>query len=268
MLSNFGALCSSYALSSLRACFHSNYRGQITTAGSRGDSSVSTTVAQMERGNKCHESAKVMPNSSSLLPSASCWSLLFTALTAIALAAGDVLYVDSPALPSQGHCKLFLSIRHHLCSHRFFQTESRARSRMQNIFPYLWEGVEMELGILAATTSIGTSSDAAYVTRFEALIFASIRNFSNSDTACYSHCISEVCQFTDLMCVVNGQAGDVHSPTRLWFLTVTRLNLGVTVPVIAWCVRFQIHIWCTLPCSRAIDVQVFKPTIMLANNLV
>jgi hypothetical protein len=184
----------------------------------RCDTSVNTSVAQMERGSNCLINAKIMPNLTSLLPSASCLLLLFTALAAMAFAAGDVLYVDSPALPSQGHRKQFLSIRHHLCSHRFFQTESRGRSRMQNIFSYIWKGVEMELGILAATTSIVTASDAAYVSRFEALIFASIRNYSKSDTERYSHCVSEVCQFTDLMCVVNGQAskGTVYEPLGIY----------------------------------------------------
>lgn len=161
---------------------------------------------------------KIMPNSSAILTLACCLALLFTALAAMGNAAGDVLYVDSPALPSQGHRKQFLSIRHHLCSHRFFQTESRARRDTHNIFPYLWKGVEMELGVLAATTSIVTALDAAHVTRFEALIFASIRNYSKSDTEGYSHCISEVCQFTDLMCVVNGQASKavVYAPLGIY----------------------------------------------------
>ena len=75
-----------------------------------------------------------------------------------------------------------------------------------DIFPYVWNGVDMELGVLAATTSIDKESDPVSVIRFEALIFSSKRNFSKSDQHFYSHCVSEKCEFTNLMCVANGQA--------------------------------------------------------------
>jgi hypothetical protein len=72
----------------------------------------------------------------------------------------------------------------------------------------------MELGVLAATTSIATGLHDASVTKFEALIFSSKRNYSKSDIEFYSHCTSEVCEFTDLTCVVNGQVSraTVYAP--------------------------------------------------------
>lgn len=126
-------------------------------------------------------------------------------------------YIDSPALLGQGHRRQFLSVRHHLCSHRFFQSESRAHSSTDNVYPYVWKGVEMELGVLAATTSIVTGLDDVSVTKFEALIFSSKRNYSKSNTAFYSHCQSEVCEFTELTCVVNGHVSraTVYAATEI-----------------------------------------------------
>ena len=139
-------------------------------------------------------------------------------LGTVAAIAAKVSHIDSPALLGQGHRRQFLSVRHHLCSHRFFQSESRAHSSTDNVYPYVWKGVEMELGVLAATTSIVTGLDDVSVTKFEALIFSSKRNYSKSNTAFYSHCQSEVCEFTELTCVVNGQVSraTVYAATESW----------------------------------------------------
>ena len=117
-------------------------------------------------------------------------------------------YLDSPALQSEGHRKQFLSIRHHLCTHRFFLNEARARSST-HVFPYVWQGIQMELGVLAATTRTvkyldDSDPDSAIVMSFEALLFSSKRNHIESVLNCYSHCTSELPQFTDLVCIVNG----------------------------------------------------------------
>ena len=120
-------------------------------------------------------------------------------------------FVDSPALPSEGHRKRFLSVRHHLCSHRFFEHEARSLSGA-HVFPYFWRGQEMELVVLAATSAVMISSDnsnsddGTVTLLFEALIYSSMRNQSQSNPALYSHCTSEASQFTSLSCVVNGKA--------------------------------------------------------------
>jgi len=136
--------------------------------------------------------------------------------SAVSILLTNVLRINSHVVPNQGHRKQFLSIQHHLCSHRFFQSGSRARSSTENVYPYIRNGVAMELGVLAATTKVGMGANS--VTRFEALIFSSKRNYSKSVTGFHSHCASEVCEFTDLMCVVNGQASraTVHSTTFTW----------------------------------------------------
>lgn len=128
----------------------------------------------------------------------------------------NVLHIDVHAISSQPLRKQYLSIKHHLCSHRFFQTESRARSSMDNVYPYVRNGVEMELGVLAATTSIGLNANLAM--QFEALVFSSKRNYSKSITSFHSHCVSEVCEFANLVCVVNGEASraTLHSTTYTW----------------------------------------------------
>ncbi len=104
-----------------------------------------------------------------------------------------------------------LHVRHHLCSHRLFQTESRGRSSTMNVFPYVRDGADMELGVLAATTSIEQGWDGVVITHFEALIFSSKENSSKT---WYGHCQSEKCEFTDLMCVVNGKSSiaTIHAP--------------------------------------------------------
>ncbi len=138
-------------------------------------------------------------------------------LVLVSAESNNELYTDSPELSGQGFRKQFLSIRHHMCSHRFFQTESRARASTVNVFPYIRNGIEMELGVLAATTSIDNKVvDGVAVSSFEALIFASKRNFSSSRLSFFSHCVSESCQFTDLKCVVNGVASraTVYQSTR------------------------------------------------------
>ena len=120
-------------------------------------------------------------------------------------------FVDSPALPSEGHRKRFLSVRHHLCSHRFFQNEARSRSGA-HVFTYFWRGQEMEFVVLAATSRIIINSDSssfvggAVTLLFEALVYSSMRNQSQSNPAFYSHCTSEASRFTSLSCVVNGKA--------------------------------------------------------------
>ena len=128
-------------------------------------------------------------------------------------------FVDSSALPSVGHRKRFLSVRHHLCSHRFFQNEARSVSGA-HVFPYFWRGQEMELVVLAATSAVMMNSDnsnfddGTVTLLFEALIYSSMRNQSQSNPACFSHCTSEASQFTSLSCVVNGKASPatIHDP--------------------------------------------------------
>jgi hypothetical protein len=138
-------------------------------------------------------------------------------LVLVSAESNNELHIDSPELSGQGFRKQFLSVRHHLCSHRFFQTESRARASTVNVFPYIRNGIEMELGVLAATTSIDYKVvDGVAVSSFESLIFASKRNFSKSHLGFFSHCVSELCQFSDLTCVVNGVASraTVYESTR------------------------------------------------------
>lgn len=146
------------------------------------------------------------------------FQILYAALLFVSVSAmqKNEAYVDSPELSGEGVRKQFLTVRHHLCSHRFFQTESRSRSSTMNVFQYIRNGIEMELGVLAATTSIDEGLDEVAVTRFEALIFSSKRNFSKSDLAFHSHCVSETCEFNDLKCVVNGVASRaaVYASTR------------------------------------------------------
>jgi hypothetical protein len=93
----------------------------------------------------------------------------FSVTNSTAVEAGLIsrqIFVDSPALPSQGHRKRFLSIRHHLCSHRFFQKETRSR-RGAHVFPYVWQGQEMEFSVIAATAGIAVNSDKVACNHFE-----------------------------------------------------------------------------------------------------
>ncbi len=97
-------------------------------------------------------------------------------------------FVSSPALPSEGHRKRFLSVRHHLCSHRIFQNEARSVSG-EHVFPFIWRGQEMEFVVLAATSIIIINSESsncdggAVTLLFEALVYSSMKNQSQSNPA-------------------------------------------------------------------------------------
>ncbi len=178
----------------------------------------------------------------------------------------NVLFIGSNEAPSQGPRKQFLSIQHHLCSHRIFRTESRSRSSGDNVYPYVRNGVELELGLLAATTKTSIDLDADTI-RFEALIFSSKRNYSKSIAKHHSHCASEICEFTDLMCVVNGQASraTVYSTTYTWLPTLqsvlmcdikahTSTDLVVTLSSHTDSLRADLHLCALNPSRSAVKV--------------
>ena len=142
-------------------------------------------------------------------------------------------YLDLRALQSEGHRKQFLSVRHHLCTHRFFLNEARARSST-HVFPYVWQGIQMELGVLAATAGMvqhldDSNPDSSIVTSFEALLFSSERNRIQSNLNFYSHCTSELPQFTDLVCIANGVTSPafIYQPNNLPILqSVLKCNIS------------------------------------------